>query len=381
MRVLVALTIILAGCAQPIEPVADVPVDVPMAMLTAWDGGPASVLEEGHPLRFSVDCSRACSIATEAAPLPDDAYYEIFVRWDGTQTAGIEVVTEDEDLVQRGFDSIRVLRKTPQLEVVGDAGLTGRISILGPHVASLAGDHMLPNIVTYQLEQIHIGNCDDYERREQGALRCLRLGNAIGNTGDGPLQAVLPWDDGALTPAGLGSFDQRIPLRGGGFEDRPVGNADIHLTHGHFHYDGFARFSLFEWDPTTGLRGELAAEHKKSGFCFLDWGQMEDPDRAPGEGGRAEAACQIPGIEGWTMGVSAGYFDFYWEGLTDQYVEITGVSDGYYELVSEADWNDSLAETDEEDNLASAIIRIEGDDVEVLEDRSFYVLPENTRQL
>ncbi len=329
---------------------------------------------------MDLDCTGRCVLPVVVPRLPDQAYLEVLVAWDGTKT------TLESDLAGavRGFDSMRWLLEEPgpvDILLAADGALSVRVRVLGLGVDFLSGDEMLPNIVTYAPVQIAFGECDRVERFEQGATRCLRLGNAIGNTGDGPLQVDLAPEQGVLAPAGLGSFDQVIPLRSGGETRHPVGNADFHLTHMHFHYDGFARFSLYEWDEATGLRGGLAAEHKKSGFCFLDWGQMQEPDRAPSSGGRAEVYCIAPGWNGWSMGVSAGWFDFYWSSLPDQYIDAAGVPDGTYELVSAADWSDSLLETDESDNAASTILRITGDKVTVLEERSFYTMPEDTRNL
>ncbi len=364
---------------------AERPLQVP-AEASAWTdlqlldhaGLASSAVEAGAPVYFSGTCGGQCALPVDWPPLQAQQWYELVVRWDGTQVPGVDIVGGE---VQRGFDSARVVTAQTNLTIQGAGAVWGRATILGPDVLSLAGDERLPNIVTYAPVQIAFGGCDEHERIEQGATRCLRLGNAIGNTGDGPLQAVLPWDDGLLSPTGIGGFDQRILLRSGGHSDHQVGNADFHVSHAHFHYDGFARFSLYEWDEGTGLRGELAAQHKKSGFCFLDWGRMEDPDRAPQEHDYADDECLIPGSQGWTMGVTAGWFDFYWAGLTDQYIDVADVPDGTYELVSTADWNDSLREVDEDDNQASAIISLQGDRVEVLQVRSFYHLPDDTNQL
>jgi hypothetical protein len=233
--------------------------------------------------------------------------------------------------------------------------------------------------------QIGFGACDEVERVEQGAQRCLRLGNAIGNTGDGPLEVHLGWADAALALAGEaagplvdGIFFQRLHAWDGGAEDRPVGASDFHPAHAHWHYDGFAEFLLHEVDPDTGLRGAAAAAGKKSGFCFLDWGPMAENEATREAGGRAAQDCLIPMQEGWSMGISTGWFDFYWRELTDQYVEASDVGDGLYELISIADPDDWLLELDETDNVASALIRIDGEQVRVLEERGWYRLPPGT---
>jgi hypothetical protein len=62
----------------------------------------------------------------------------------------------------------------------------------------------------------------------------------------------------------------------------------------------------------------------------------------------------------------------------DQYVEASDVGDGLYELISIADPDDWLLELDETDNVASALIRIDGEQVRVLEERGWYRLPPGT---
>lgn len=375
MRWTVAVVLVaLAGCLETAPEPDSLPPEP--VILDSWSGD----LAVGEPIHLRGECAGSCLIVADVPPLPPEGLYALRVAWDGTQIADMTI--EASGVLTRGFDDVRLVTREPgPYTLHGHGALDATLSIIGPSLRSMAGPELRPNIVTYAPVQVGFGACQDVEQQEQGAQRCLRLGNAIGNTGDGPLQAMLPVEDGALAATGLGSFDQRILLESGGHQDHPVGNADFHLSHAHFHYDGFARFSLYAWDEATGLRGELAAQHKKSGFCFLDWGPMQEPDRAPTEGGRAEQDCLVPSPTGWSMGVSEGWFDFYWSSLADQYVDVAGVPDGTYELVSSADWNDSLLETDETDNSASVVLRLAGDHVEVLESRGHFVMPDDTRQL
>ncbi len=379
MRVWIVLILLpFAGCLDS-EKLPPESLDSRSAQTFA-ELGVIRPIELGIPIVQSGMCDGACAIDVAVPELERGDAMEVHLSWDGTKTT----LTSSTPGATRGFDSMRwLLNQTGEssIEFTANGEVSVRARLLGPDLPFLGRNELLPNIVTYAPVQIDFGFCDHVETVEQGASRCLRFGNAIGNTGDGHLQVELPMEQGVLTPAGLGSFDQIISLRDGGETRHTVGNAVFHFTHMHFHYDGFARFSLYEYDEDTGLRGALAAEHKKSGFCFLDWGPMQEPDRAPSEGGYAEAYCLAPNYTGWSMGVSKGWFDFYWRTLTDQYVDADGVPDGTYELVSTADWSDSLLEVDESDNSASTVIRILGDQVEVLESRGHFVMPDGTRNL
>ncbi len=332
-------------------------------------------------------CLALCSFEFKLATQP---WTEILVSWDGTRSTGFDAhVTgpgQSNWTLQRGFDAARIVLADAQpgdyrLLVEGTGDVFIRIQALNP----ASGEAMLPNIVTMIPAQIAFGNCHSVERDEQGAKRCLRLGNGVGNAGRGPLEVAMSHADGAFTIASevvdvaTGRFVQHIYNADGSYEQRPVGPADFHLSHRHFHYDGFARFELFP--VTDGLRGEVAAAGQKSGFCFLDWGRMQEPEVEGGSGQSADQACSLPNEKGWSMGVSAGWFDFYWADLADQYIEASGVADGLYELVSTADPDDHLLELDEADNAASVLIRILDGEVEVLEERGFYRLPSDTANL
>lgn len=338
-------------------------------------------------------CDPACAdIAfTLAAATDDDGWLEVRIHWDGTQTPGLAPTLTLPDGTEvagaRGFDASRIqLFEAPagdyHLAIDGTGAITGYVRTYDLDEPRQDGADKLPNVVTLAPVEVGFSGCMIEERLEQGAERCLRLGNAIGNTGDGPLQVYLTYDEAALALAtselglGMGQFVQRIDQRPSGSRDVVVGAADFHEVHGHWHYDGFADFRLYEVDEATGLRGAEAGTGHKSGFCFLDIGQMQEPDVRPVGGGNAEADCLVPWFEGWSMGVSVGYYDYYWTSLADQYIEASGVGSGLFELVSVADPDGWLLETDEQDNAASLLLRIDGNQVTVLEERAWYVNPD-----
>lgn len=335
-----------------------------------------------------------------AVTLPEDVrhdgWLDVRLHWNGTRTAGIGLAVETPNGTllgaDRGFDSFRV--KVPaaaageyELLLAGAGDYRLEIFTRSASMPKADSAERLPNIVTMVPVQVAFGRCDSVERTEQGAQRCLRLGNAIGNTGDGPIEVHLEWLEAAQALAGeaasatTGVFRQRIYDWSGASTDRDVGSSDFHQAHGHWHYDGFARFHLYAVDLETGLRGAAAAAGHKSGFCFLDWGEMEEEETTRQSGGRAAQECLVPSTTGWSMGISAGFFDFYWSQLTDQYVEASNVKDGWYELVSVADHDDWLVELDEADNAASVLIHIQGDKVSIHEERGWYHIPAGTSQL
>jgi hypothetical protein len=85
--------------------------------------------------------------------------------------------------------------------------------------------------------------------------------------------------------------------------------------HGHFHFEGYARYELV--DPT----GAIAAQGHKQAFCLLD----SVPIGLPG-------APTTPRFHCGFQGLTRGWADIYDSSLDCQWVDITDVPDGDYVL-------------------------------------------------
>ncbi|MHB1262332.1 MAG: lysyl oxidase family protein [Thermoplasmatota archaeon] len=352
-------------------------------------GGSVALVHPGVMLSWEADCP--CDgkrfVAQSTYGAASAGWMDVRVRWDGTKTSGLEprlLAPDDHGYFggERGFDD-SLLRVWDPADGIHDLSVSGTghatITVRMGSLDVPSEGALLPNLVEMVLEGPHVGNCDQVETAEQGAVKCMRFGNGVANPGHGPVQIRLTVEQAAQALAPLdGRFSQEIRQADGSVEEHPVGAATFHPTHGHWHYDGLAVFDLYEVDTDTGLRGELAASHGKSGFCFLDWDEMVENITEPAEQERAETDCLIPGVAGsWTNGISRGWYDFYYYGLTDQYVDIDGLADGVYELVASADPLGTLDELDETDNQSSLLLSISGDDVEVLEERAHYRVQED----
>ena len=102
--------------------------------------------------------------------------------------------------------------------------------------------------------------------------------------------------------------------------------------HGHWHYDGYAEYLLFDDD---GLELPIGF---KNGFCVLD---LECSG-----GGTAQYGCG-------NMGISAGCGDIYHSGLSCQWIDVTDVPDGRYTFVMRTNWDnapDALGRYENETN-------------------------------
>jgi len=251
------------------------------------------------------------------------------------------------------------------------------------------GHQLLPNLVPAPPDGFHIASALNYvplpenkfvpcypEETVQAPdhpIKCLRFNQTIANRGEGKLELrfglsgiITPWDSDNI-------IDQRIYSSDGSYTDSRLNeNYMFHTVHAHLHYKGFGASYLYHWSPTTG-RGSLATTGHKVGFCVIDVRLQEDYWGQPGNGPRGRSfpnACFVPNDidlsapEAWVVqGVDVGWADVYGWNLADQYVNITGVPDGLYELVQIANPTNSVIETTRDDNCSHTIIRLNGDTV------------------
>lgn len=219
--------------------------------------------------------------------------------------------------------------------------------------------------------------CGPDEYAEEGGRRCLRFASDLGNAGVGKLELFLPKQDAILARADAADaqWHQRVYAADGSFREEPVSAADYHPTHGHYHIRAFAQTFLYAHDEATGERGELVAEGGKTGFCVVDGGPIDlastwaaTPLGLPGCC-YMTALCELDTIgeaEEYVMGISVGWFDVYPWWRSGQYVDVTGVEDGVYELVSVVNPDGNVIEADAANNRGGVVLRLTGDEVELL---------------
>lgn len=110
-----------------------------------------------------------------------------------------------------------------------------------------------------------------------------------------------------------------------GNEDYVIGSPDPDSNqfeyddcHGHWHYEGYAEYRLYDQE---GLALPVGF---KNGFCVLD---LECSG-----GGNATYGCGY-------MGISAGCGDIYGSGLACQWIDVTELPEGFYTLVIVVNWD------------------------------------------
>lgn len=175
-------------------------------------------------------------------------------------------------------------------------------------------------------------------RRSDGPTQ-LRFSATIVNIGSLPLElAALRADENSPF-----SVVQRL-----GGTDVPTPAVSLVFGgdgHSHWHVNNLERYDLVRLD-----NGVKVGTSTKSGFCFYDTTYYRTLPGTPSQGVYHSAGCGTQESLAVTMGLSIGWGDRYPATLPDQYIDITGLANGRYRLVAEADPANWFAETDETNN-------------------------------
>jgi hypothetical protein len=105
--------------------------------------------------------------------------------------------------------------------------------------------------------------------------------------------------------------------------------------HGHFHFNDYARYALKDADGNT-----IAPGHKQA-FCLLDSAIFVDWD---------PTVRQFPRYGCQFQGISRGWYDSYGSGLDCQWIDVTDVPPGDYELEVRINPERAIAELDYTNN-------------------------------
>lgn len=137
----------------------------------------------------------------------------------------------------------------------------------------------------------------------------------------------------------IGAIDYYIGPAG----NQNPGQFEFDNCHNHWHYEGYARYDLFD------LNNNFIPIGFKNGFCVID---LECSG-----GGQAQYGCG-------NMGITAGCGDIYGAGLNCQWIDVTDVPDGQYSLIVRVNWDntpDALGryEITYENNWAQVCIEID----------------------
>ena len=184
-----------------------------------------------------------------------------------------------------------------------------------------------------------------------GATKRLRLTNSVWNAGAGPL-TLRPVNSGDTTTAYQRIFSHRADGSRYMVRQQAVGTFHFHPTHEHWHFEQFARYAIHDVAPDGGVGPTVLAQSTKVSFClinvFLQDGSLEHAGWGP------RGNCDADGVQG----LKVGWGDTYHRSLRGQAINVSSLPVGVYWLVSTADPEDLLEETDEANNAAAVKIRI-----------------------
>ena len=187
----------------------------------------------------------------------------------------------------------------------------------------------------------------------QPALRCLRFTSDVQDLGAGALEVRLPWLSTGGSQGGPASGfvpgqcqAQQVVLTSSGQQvTRPAGPCEFHPAHAHFHYKDLVSYSLHRLDTSGGIGAPVAKSQKES-FCLADDDYFGFATPGP-NGPRTyvgQPGCNVPsnlqpsgGSENSYVveGITPGWGDVYTWDTPDQYVDVTTVPPGTYDLVEE----------------------------------------------
>jgi len=202
----------------------------------------------------------------------------------------------------------------------------------GASASAAVGDPLLPNLKATPAADIAFGT---------GAE--LRFTTLSWNAGSGALELV----SGEPTSGDRQRVYQRLYLQGGGTEERVAGEFVWHPAHAHFHFEGYALYTL-EGAPGTGVK----RTSQKTTFCVMDTDRVDGSlPGSPGSAGYGGCNAQV-------QGMSVGWGDTYGAYLSGQSIDMTGMPDGDYRLTIEIDPQGRLSQSTRADDTACVLLRI-----------------------
>jgi len=130
--------------------------------------------------------------------------------------------------------------------------------------------------------------------------------------------------------------------------------------HNHWHVQDLEDFNLVRLD-----NGRLVGAQARHGFCIYD--NYRNGSDQPAFYTRSSGVCgESPSDTQTFMGLSVGWGDTYRWSLPDQYIDITGLTNGRYRLYAEVDPDNWFQENNARNNLSWINIRISGEKVTIV---------------
>lgn len=310
------------------------------------DAGFAEVILErtsGRVGQISVDYATNTGSASQA-DFGAVSGRAVFQNGQAEVTIQIPIV---DDSAQESLESFELVLSNPTGGAILGAANTATVTIVDND--NSVGDYLpdLTPVASTLTERLSI------DTQERPGRSLLRFSTEVANAGDGPLEI---W--GGEASGDSQQVFQRIYQEDGGSRDRLAGEFVYHAGHGHIHFEGFATYDL----KLTNAAGAIVASGGKTSFCLINIRQpfADVTANAGVVHGRGGNSC------GQVQGISAGYSDVYSASLDDQWIDVTNVADGTYWLEIQADPENNIQETNENNNTARVQVRLQNGQVTAL---------------
>lgn len=224
--------------------------------------------------------------------------------------------------------------------------------------AATYGAEHLPDLQTLQPSDLRIDT--------SGGQRRLRFSNTVVNLGDGRLE-LRPQNSGSILNLVLGGSNATRAYQaiyshdssGAWYKMREqlVGTFKFHPEHNHWHFEKFAKYELFNVGTDGSVGSSINRVGEKTTFCLIDTVQVDSTMTHAGP--QTYTACG----QTTTTGISVGWGDRYPYTLDGQWVDVAGVPDGAYWLVSTVNYSNKILEKDGSNNSAKVKIQMSGSSV------------------
>jgi hypothetical protein len=205
-------------------------------------------------------------------------------------------------------------------------------------------------------------------RNPEAGRMWIRFSNSILNSGQGVLE-LEGKRDGQTEDILVA---QNIYYGEDQFVRNSLGAFEFDKSHNHWHFEGFSLYEIWSVDA-EGEMLEVVASSGKVSYCVRD----SDPARRAAASQPTDGESDASRLDsksspdmprylscGWTLqGLSPGWIDTYKHNTPGQYVDISGLPDGDYLLVSTVDPDNLLLETNETNNAASLYFSLDEDQV------------------
>ncbi|MEE9216977.1 MAG: lysyl oxidase family protein [Anaerolineales bacterium] len=182
----------------------------------------------------------------------------------------------------------------------------------------------------------------------------LKLTNSVWNGGYGPLDLIGVVDPGSETQQVV----QRILKDDGEYTEKPIGEFSFHSGHNHWHLDSFSVYEIWSLQ-SNGMLDQVVATSGKVSYCLRDIHRSAEAEQIDRAGFTSCSPVR--------QGLSVGWTDVYQYYLAGQSIDITGLEDGTYALMSTADPFNLIQESDETNNGIVIYLEIEGTRVTVID--------------